>query len=57
MIEMPVALADMTKVLVPRVPSLQGRPALGPTPSLLDSSGPDMAAPATHEETAARGPG
>jgi hypothetical protein len=54
---MPVALADMTKVLVPRVPSLQGRPALGPTPSLLDSSGPDMAAPATHEETAARGPG
>jgi len=43
----------MTKVLVPRVPSLQRRPAQGPALSTPDSSGPDMAAPTAQEETAA----
>lgn len=47
----------MTKVLVPRVPSLQRRPAQEPAPSMPDSSRPDMAAPTAREETAGRGPG
>ncbi len=47
----------MTRVLVPRIPSLQRRPAQGPALSTPDSSGPDAETPAAQEETAARGPG
>jgi membrane-associated phospholipid phosphatase len=47
----------MTKILVPRIPSLQRRPARGPALSTPDASRPDIAVPAAQEETAARGPG
>ena len=43
----------MTKILVPRVPSLQRRAAQGPAPGAPDSGVPDMAVPTAQEETAA----
>ena len=42
----------MTKILVPRVPSLRRRPIQAPALSAPDSGNPDMAAPAAREETA-----
>ena len=43
----------MTKVLVPRVPSLQRPPDYETAPGAPDSGGPDTAVPAAQEETAA----